>query len=69
MLVVTDAKSDEVGEGDGNIGGNDPCGHGNDDKSDEAKNVPGLAVGSKLPRLQGNSLNGRKINTQGRCHS
>lgn len=67
--MVTDAKSDEVGEGDGNIDGNHRRGHGNDDNADEAKNVPGLAVGSKLPRLQGNSLNGRKIKTQGRCHS
>lgn len=69
MLVVTDAKSDDVGEGDDNIDGKDQRGHSNDDNADEAKNVPGLAVGTKLPRLQGNSLNRRKINTQGRCHS
>lgn len=48
MFMVTDAKSDDVGEGDDNIDGKDQRGHGNDDNADEAKNVPGLAVGTKL---------------------
>ena len=67
--MVRDDKSDDVGEGDNNIAGNEWCGHSNNNDADEAKNVPVLAVGTNLPRLQGNSFNKRKINTRGRCHS
>ena len=63
-------KSDDVSEDEDNIDGNDQCGHGNnDDDDDETKNVPVLTVGTKFPRLQDKSLNRRKINTRGRCHS
>lgn len=63
MMVVTEGKGDDTGEGDDDIDGNDHSGHGNDD---EAKNVPVLAPGTKLPRLQGNSPKRRKINTTGK---
>lgn len=56
-MVVTDDKVDDVGEGDEDPDGNDQSGHGNDDNDDGAKDVPGLELGTELPRLQGNSSN------------
>lgn len=65
-MVVTDGKVDDVGEGDEDPDGNDWSGHGNDDNDDEAKDVPVLALGTRLPRLQGNSANRWQMNTPGK---
>lgn len=59
-VVITNGKSADVVD----THGKNWCGSGNDD--DDIKMIQDLASGTKLPRLQVNSLNKRKINTPGR---